>query len=67
MRIYNTKYDPKTVIRNNTVNEYGVIYIYIATEFIATNLTLSNNTAMVRGSAIGASSTSSIVFNNCTF
>lgn len=66
-----TKYDPKTVIRNNTVTEFGVFYAAIAIDFIAENLVFDNNTALVRGSAFGASSTNpdgtNVEIINCTF
>ena len=66
MRVINTKFDPKTVLRNNTVTEFGVFYVYIADDFIAENLTFQNNRALVRGSAIGASVTK-VHIKNCTF
>eukprot|EP00347_Sterkiella_histriomuscorum_P022241 403331176 len=66
VRVIATKYDPKTVITNNTVTEFGVFYAIIATDFVAQNLVFENNTALVRGSAIGASVTQVEVIN-CTF
>lgn len=61
-----TKYDERTVIRNNTVTEYGAFFVTLAYDFIGENLSFQNNRALVRGSAIGVESAQAEL-HNCSF
>ncbi|CDW73676.1 UNKNOWN [Stylonychia lemnae] len=66
LRVFNTRSNSKNLIFNNTVDQYGAIYIFRTYGFIGANLTLQQNVGLTRGSAVGAS-VSKINFTNCVF